>query len=46
MMAPNRIILARHGRSAVNDDPTVYSRVPYYKIESVDEGREQSGDLA
>ena len=45
-MTPKRIILVRHGGSAVNDDPTVYSRVPDYKIESVDEGREQSGDLA
>ena len=45
-MTSNRIIFVRHVRSAANDDPTVYSRVPDYKIESVDEGREQSGDLA
>lgn len=41
-MIPNRIILVRHGRSAANDDPTVYSRVPDYKIELVEEGREQA----
>ena len=45
-MTPMRIILVRHGRSVANDDQTVYSRVPDYKIELVDEGREQSGDLA
>ena len=41
-MTPKRIILVRHGRSAANDDPTVYSRVPDYKIELVDQGREQA----
>ena len=41
-MTPKRIILVRHGRSAANDDSTVYSRVPDYKIELVEEGREQS----
>ena len=45
-MTPKRIILVRHVRSAANDDPTLYSRVPDYEIEPVDEGREQSGDLA
>ena len=45
-MTPKRIILVRHGRSAANDDPTLYSRVPDYKIELVEQGREQSGDLA
>ena len=41
-MTPKRIILVRHGRSAANDDPTVYSRIPDYKIELVDQGREQA----
>ena len=41
-MTPKRIILVRHGRSEANDDPTVYSRVPDYKIELVDEGCEQA----
>lgn len=41
-MTPKRIILVRHGRSAANDDPTMYSRVPDYKIELVEEGREQA----
>lgn len=41
-MTPKRIILVRHGRSEANDDPTVYSRVPDYKIELVDDGREQA----
>ena len=39
-MTPKRIILVRHGRSAANDDPAVYSRVYDYKIELVNEGRE------
>ena len=41
-MTPKRIILVRYGRSAANDDPTVYSRVPDYKIELVEQGREQA----
>lgn len=41
-MTPKRIILVRHGRSAANDDPTLYSRVPDYKIELVALGREQA----
>ncbi len=48
-MTSKRIILVRHGRSAANDDPVVYSRVPDYKIKLVDEGREQAqqkGDVA
>ena len=46
-MTPKRIILVRHGRSAANDDPTVYSRMPDYKIELVEQGCEearQAGD--
>ena len=39
-MTPKRIILVRHGRSAANDDPTVYSRIPDYNFELVDEGCE------
>ena len=35
-MTPKRIILVRHGRSAANDNPTVYSRVPDHKSELVD----------
>ena len=30
------------GRSAANDDPTLYSRVPDYKIELVEQGREEA----
>ena len=45
-MIPKRIILVRHGRSEANDGPTVYSRVPDYKIEPVDVGREQTGGVA
>ena len=41
-MTPKRIILVRHGRSASNDDPAGYRRVPDYKIELVDEGCEQA----
>ena len=41
-MTPKRIIRVRHGRSAANDDPAVYSRVLGYKIELVDDGREQA----
>ena len=41
-MTPKRIILVRHGRSAANDDTTIYSRVPDYKIELVEKGREQA----
>lgn len=37
-MAPKRIILVRHGRSAANGDPTVYSRVSDYKMEIVEQG--------
>lgn len=38
-MTPKRIILVRHGRSAVNDDTTLYSRVPDHKRELVEQGR-------
>lgn len=38
-MTPKRIILVRHGLSAANDDQSVCSRIPDYKIELVDEGR-------
>lgn len=41
-MTPKRIILVRHGRSEANDDPTVYSRIPDYKIELVEQGREEA----
>ena len=41
-MTPKRIILVRYGRPKANDDPTMYSRLPDYKIELVDEGREQA----
>jgi len=41
-MTPKRIILVRHGRSAANDDTTIYSCVPDYKIELVEQGREQA----
>ncbi len=41
-MKPKRIILVRHGRSAANEDPTVYSRVPDYKIELVEQGLEEA----
>lgn len=41
-MTPERIILVRHGRSAANDDPTLYSRVPDYRIELTDAGKEQA----
>ena len=37
-MMPKRIILGWHGRSAANDDPTLYSRMSDYKTELVDEG--------
>lgn len=41
-MTPKRTILVRYGRSAMDDDLSAYSRVPDYKIELVDEGREQA----
>ena len=41
-MTPKRIIPVRHGRSAANVDATIYSRVPDYKIELVEQGREQA----
>ena len=41
-MTPMRIILVRHGRSEANDDSTLYSRVPDYKIELVEQGCEQA----
>ena len=41
-MTPKRIILVRHGRSEANDDPTVYSRIPDYKIELVEYGCEET----
>ena len=31
-MSPKRIILVRHGRSAANDDPAMYSCVRDYKL--------------
>ena len=37
-MTPKRIILAWHGRLAANDDPTMHSCAPDYKLEFVDEG--------
>ena len=46
-MTPKRIILVRYGRPKANDDPTMYSRLPDYKIELVEQGREealQAGD--
>ena len=42
-MMSKRIILVQHLRSAASDDPTVYSRVPDYKIELVDKGRMDDG---
>ena len=30
-MTPKRISFVRHGRSAANDDPTMYSYVPDYR---------------
>lgn len=41
-MTPKRIILVRHGRSAANDDPTLYSRVPDYRIELTETGKSQA----
>lgn len=41
-MTLKRTILVRYVRSAANDDPTLYSRVPDYKIELVALGREQA----
>lgn len=41
-MTPKRIILVRHGRSAANDDPALYSRVPDYRIELTGAGKEQA----
>ena len=41
-MIPRRIILVRHGRSEANEDATVYSRVPDYKISLVEQGREDA----
>lgn len=41
-MKPKRIVLVRHGRSEANDDVTVYSRVPDYKVNLVEAGREQA----
>lgn len=37
-MTLKRTILVRYVRSAANDDPTMYSRVPDYKIEPVKQG--------
>lgn len=37
-MQPKRIILVRHGRSEANEDATMYSRVPDYKIALVEKG--------
>ena len=42
-MTPKRIILVRHGRSEANEDATMYSRVPDYRISLVEQGR---GDAA
>lgn len=41
-MQPKRIILARHGRSEANEDTSLYSRVPDYKIALVEQGREEA----
>lgn len=41
-MTPKRIIRVWHGRSAANENLIVYRRVPDYKIELVDEGRDQA----
>ena len=41
-MTPKRIILVRHGRSEANEDATVYSCVPDYKIALVEQGREEA----
>ena len=38
-MTPKRIILVRHGRSEANEDATMYSRVPDYRISLVEQGR-------
>ena len=41
-MQPKRIVLVRHGRSEANEDATMYSRVPDYKIALVEKGREEA----
>ena len=41
-MTPKRRILVWRGRSAANDDQTMYCRVPDYRIELVGQGREQA----
>ena len=41
-MQPKRIVLVRHGRSEANEDATMYSRVPDYKIALVENGREEA----
>lgn len=41
-MIPKRIILVRHGRSMANDDPSLYSRIPDYRIELTEEGKNQA----
>ena len=40
-MTPKQMILVRHGRSAANDNTTIYNNVPNYKIELVKQGCEQ-----
>lgn len=41
-MVPKRIILLRHGESEANVDPTVYARMPDWRIALTEQGVEQA----
>ncbi len=41
-MKPKRIILVRHGQSEGNVDKSIYDRVPDYKLNLTEKGREQA----
>ena len=43
-MTPKRIILVRHGESEANVDPTVYARVPDWRIALTENGVAQARD--
>lgn len=42
MSAPRQIIMVRHGQSLANVDPSVYNRVPDYRIPLTEEGALQA----
>lgn len=42
MSAPRQIIMVRHGQSLANVDPSIYNRVPDYRIPLTEEGQAQA----